>query len=439
MDQQQRPLKAAELFYNPIKEMYVLFRYEGFTKGMQVSVLWWLDEELVHYETGVWQGNDNGFSFYRWDTKESPIWQPGKYTVQLFTGTTWKASGEFTVEEQLPTSSPTHTPTSTNTPTVTYTPTLTPTDTPYPTGTASQTPSSTSTNTPTRTQTPVPSATIPPTRTAKPTPTKWPTITLTPTWTARPSRTPTATNTSRPSRTIPPSLTPRSTYTIPPTITPWNTITFTPTWTPRPTKTFTPTSTNTKTLTPTVTLLPTLTPTALPSLTPSRTLAPVIASTPQLSDLLSPEKPTAAKASPSPVQTAILVNQTNTSTRTPTIKPSITPRPQLLPWVPTSKDGIINTPGELTMTAVSNQVDNRFIQDAPYYYWLATRTPAPTMWRDKVLYSASPVSTLFMATIPPTPTKTLTPTITPTRTATSTPFQKNLTPKATLPLPTTLW
>ena len=123
MDQQQRPLKAADVFYNPIKEMYVLFHYEGFTQGMQVSVLWWRNNELVYYETGVWQGNDKGFSFFRCDTKESPTWQPGNYTVQLFTGTTWKASGEFTVEEQPPTSTPTYTLTSTTTSTATFTPT----------------------------------------------------------------------------------------------------------------------------------------------------------------------------------------------------------------------------------------------------------------------------------------------------------------------------
>ncbi len=101
--------------------------------------------------------------------------------------------GAYERYRNLPTPTPTHTPTatptSTHTPTPTPTPTHTPTDTPTNTPTATTTPTHTPTATPTPTDTPT--ATPTPTRTPTPTPT----LTNTPTVTSTPTSTPTKTPT----------------------------------------------------------------------------------------------------------------------------------------------------------------------------------------------------------------------------------------------------
>jgi len=138
---------------------------------------------------------------------------------------------ELEVPTATPTDTPTITPSATPTDTPTITPTATPTDTPTntPTGTPTDTPTNTPTNTPTGTPTDTPTNT--PTGTPTDTPTNTPTgtptgtPTNTPTWTptTNPSWTPTATSTASPSATatntrVPPTATSTNTR-VPPTAT----------------------------------------------------------------------------------------------------------------------------------------------------------------------------------------------------------------------------
>jgi type VI secretion system secreted protein VgrG len=158
-----RPINPNTNFTNPVGHMYALFSYDQMVDGVQWTALWYRDGELVHYETLVWDGGIGGFGFTDWDP-DPEEWLPGNYQVQIFIGTEFKVLGEFVIEGDPVSSSPTATPTLTIT--LTLTPTLT----------------VQATVTPTITLSPTPYPTL--TRTIKPTP--YPTLTRTPTATPSP-------------------------------------------------------------------------------------------------------------------------------------------------------------------------------------------------------------------------------------------------------------
>jgi hypothetical protein len=156
-----------------------IFTYDKMTPGAQWTALWYRNGELVNFETLPWDGATGGFGFTEW-TPSSDAWLPGIYEVQLFVGSQWISSGQFTVTGDPPT--------------------------PVPTKTSTRTPLPTATPAPTRT--PVPTRTPIPTRTIGPTLTWTPTITRTVTRTPTITRTPTMTFTHRPTDTSWPTLTP---------------------------------------------------------------------------------------------------------------------------------------------------------------------------------------------------------------------------------------
>lgn len=163
LDDNFQPVNPAIEFANPISVLYGVFSYDQMTVGAQWSALWYRGADLVCFETLPWNGGTGGFGY---TDCENPLggWLPGVYEVQIFTGTLWKVSGQFTVTGEPPT------------PTATLTPT----------------------------RTPIPSATTGPTPTV-PSPTPSPTLSPSPTPTI--TRTPTATNTRRPTDTRRPTLT----------------------------------------------------------------------------------------------------------------------------------------------------------------------------------------------------------------------------------------
>ncbi|HEY5902839.1 MAG TPA: hypothetical protein VIU39_09810, partial [Anaerolineales bacterium] len=185
-----QPVGPGNRFSNPIKRMYGVFSYQNMQPGTQWTALWYLNGELKHFETKVWDSAASGLSAAVWE-QPSEQWTPGTYDLHIFAGTQWKASGSFTLTGNPPPASPTRTatgsPTGTSTPanTATQRPTLAATPTalqkvtpPLPEASAAATarpsatatPSSTPgiTRTVTFTPTLAPSAT--PTRTASPTP-----------------------------------------------------------------------------------------------------------------------------------------------------------------------------------------------------------------------------------------------------------------------------
>ncbi len=123
---------------------------------------------------------------------------------------TWWEFGRQHGSRQIPT------PTPTNTPTATFTPTNTPTATPTPTNTTTPMPTHTPTHTATATPTPTP--TVSPTSTITATPT--PTATFTATFTATPADTPIPIPTPTPAHTPEPTSTPLPTSTPVPSATP---------------------------------------------------------------------------------------------------------------------------------------------------------------------------------------------------------------------------
>jgi hypothetical protein len=119
--------ESATVFENPVHYMCAVFSYDQMVPGAQWTALWLREGELVNYETKPWDGTTGGYGYTECS---DPIggWQPGQYQVQIFVGTEWKVVGEFLVQGDLPTPSPTITPSVTRSPTVTRTPspTLTP-------------------------------------------------------------------------------------------------------------------------------------------------------------------------------------------------------------------------------------------------------------------------------------------------------------------------
>ena len=173
IDSSFRLIREAEIFQNPIKEIYGSFSYNNMANGVQWTALWYREGELVYYETNPWDGDTGGLGFTDW-SPGSEAWLPGNYKVIIFIGHVPIQVGSFLVQGEPFTRTPT--PTITRTPTIT--PIFTPTFTRWPTLT--RTPIVPSI-TPQQVNTWTPRPTWPPTLTPKPTFTRWPTLTNTPT------------------------------------------------------------------------------------------------------------------------------------------------------------------------------------------------------------------------------------------------------------------
>jgi hypothetical protein len=155
IDEAYNPTNPGILFTNPIDHLYALFTYDQMTPGAQWTALWYLGNELIHYESKPWDGQTGGFGYTDWiPGPGEPI--AGLYEVQIFVGLDFKISGQFEIEGEPPTPKPSATPTRTPRPTNTPIPTRTPrpTSTPIPTRTPRPT------ATPIPTQTPVPTNTV---------------------------------------------------------------------------------------------------------------------------------------------------------------------------------------------------------------------------------------------------------------------------------------
>ncbi len=152
------PIGESTSFEYPIKKVVATFSYDGMSTGVQWSVLWYRNDELVHYETLEWQDDIGGYGFAELDSSVANL-LPGEYQAQIFVGFDWMTVGSFTIEGDLPTNTPTPRPTllPTATHTKAPTPTLAPSDTRVPT----KAPTSTKTPLPTATRQLTATATIP--------------------------------------------------------------------------------------------------------------------------------------------------------------------------------------------------------------------------------------------------------------------------------------
>lgn len=130
------PLDAGSLFQNPVSGIYANFSYDQMANGLQWTALWYRDGQLVYYETSEWDGGTGGLGYSEW-FPDADDWLPGAYQVQIFVGETSIVVGDFEVQGDPPTSTPTPPPsaTATETPTRTPTATISPTHTRFPTAT----------------------------------------------------------------------------------------------------------------------------------------------------------------------------------------------------------------------------------------------------------------------------------------------------------------
>lgn len=198
---------------NPIRRMYAAFVYRDVTPGVQWTVLWMRDGEMIFFESYPWSRTDRGRAFSLWEPEFSYEMLPGEYEVHFFVGSTWLTSGRFSLSGQPAGPTVTLTPrpsrTPTPTPTQTWTPSITPSATPLPSSTPTRTATFTFTPRPTQTFTSTPTVTpLPPTSTSTSTPRPTSTATFTPTITHTPTITFTPTKTRTPIYTALPTNTP---------------------------------------------------------------------------------------------------------------------------------------------------------------------------------------------------------------------------------------
>nr|BAL56951.1 hypothetical protein HGMM_F45G04C24 [uncultured Chloroflexota bacterium] len=136
-----QPVNPGAYFRNPVgTTIYATFTYNNMQPGAQWTALWYRENELVCYETKPWDGGTGGYGYSECSLEPSQ-WVPGTYRVILFVGHEWKVVGQFILEGEPPTLTPsptfTVTPTASSTPTPSRTPL--PRATPVPTRTASPT------------------------------------------------------------------------------------------------------------------------------------------------------------------------------------------------------------------------------------------------------------------------------------------------------------
>ncbi len=139
-------VKPQTVFQNPLSRVYVTYSYDGMNNGVQWTAIWYLNGQMLKYETGAWEGGTGGYGQYELDLPVDQ-WLSGTYQLVFFVGAEWKVLGEFRVMGDPPTAtiSPTasFTPTPSLTPSVTHTPI--PSWTPRPTDTRWPSPTFTST------------------------------------------------------------------------------------------------------------------------------------------------------------------------------------------------------------------------------------------------------------------------------------------------------
>ncbi len=121
-------------FQNPIDKIYATYSYDGMKNGVQWTMLWYRDGQLLKYDTSPWGGGTGGIGEYELDLPAEK-WLPGTYQVIFFVGVEWKVLGEFRVTGEPPTVTPSPFPSITPSMTKTNLPSFTPrqSDTLWPT------------------------------------------------------------------------------------------------------------------------------------------------------------------------------------------------------------------------------------------------------------------------------------------------------------------
>jgi len=122
LDDNYNPIGPGVQFTNPVGHLFAVFSYARMEDDIQWSALWYQGTNLVHYESLPWNGGSGGIGYTDWDPAPE-LWLPGEYFIQIFLGTDFIISGNFTVIGEPPIPTVTATPTISPTPTATIQPT----------------------------------------------------------------------------------------------------------------------------------------------------------------------------------------------------------------------------------------------------------------------------------------------------------------------------
>lgn len=92
-------------FDPPITVMYGGFSYDKMSPGVQWSVVWLFNNEIICSETRAWTWTTGGYGFSDC-SRDAGQWLPGDYEVQIFVGQTWKTSGRFLIRGESESGTP---------------------------------------------------------------------------------------------------------------------------------------------------------------------------------------------------------------------------------------------------------------------------------------------------------------------------------------------
>jgi len=98
------PEDPATEFDNPVGHLYASFSYDKMAAGVQWTALWYRENELVYFETMVWEQEwgTGGYGFTDWNPDPGE-WLSGNYYVEVYAGHELKVEGTFTVYGTPPT------------------------------------------------------------------------------------------------------------------------------------------------------------------------------------------------------------------------------------------------------------------------------------------------------------------------------------------------
>lgn len=110
-------------FTAPVTHLYGGFSFDNMALGVQWTGVWLYEGKVICLETKAWTAASGGYGYTDCQLPADQ-WLPGEYEVQVFAGSTWKASGRFTIIGSVETSTPTPSPIE-STPSITTSPAAT--------------------------------------------------------------------------------------------------------------------------------------------------------------------------------------------------------------------------------------------------------------------------------------------------------------------------
>lgn len=93
--------KPATSFDAGVTHIFGGFSYDKMVTGVQWTAAWLHEGKVIFLETKPWNYTPGGYGYTDCQLPAAE-WLPGEYEVQIFVGSTWKASGRFTINGSAP-------------------------------------------------------------------------------------------------------------------------------------------------------------------------------------------------------------------------------------------------------------------------------------------------------------------------------------------------